>query len=796
MAEIYTEIGELDSLKQELFFLRQKYQGFPFVQDEYKGKTIFDVFEAVGNDEKQMKQILTQSALERHTVDYKGTAQKFDFFKEHGLHSYMKYQVHQISQSVGQVMHDIMRYREINANIHQKNNQSIAISGEQNPLSQVADFYRGTILSRLRKKKEQEKIGFWDEGEIDSDLAQFLGIDIDASQTINPEIESLVWKYDFFKRIQQSVEKGYVLSYREMELINDIIKDLKNGEVVLMTGDTGSGKTELAKFLVKEYMQSEYVFVSGNKEMEVSDLTLEKNVTSRSLLDTDTHIVDGKEETQEQQAVKFLEKIVYTNQFKQLVLQKAEDLGKSQEEIQKIGDELQNIDLLDKKLITEYHLMGVYKAAKLGIACIIDETNIIRPEVLMALNDTLTKHIGDTIQLPNALDDITVKKGFCIILTGNDPEQNKNAETYSSGRYKFDEATYNRLRVYAKNYARQIIETHKENKIESVQDYTLNFLEDNELYGIVLMMMFGGKENLNHSGKYGFEIMKKDFEGKYIGKKEFFKTLKSLSKSISLIQRSFSNEVIPLSGANSTFSLKDHITRKVFSMRNLTHVIAGFKNDTLPIEYHIWNEFVKHTTNTDEQYALLLAFSEFGLFGDLITDNREASINNIKRKIRNLKTQENTISITDIENKVTITKQDMYKTYFGSMDLGDDFFEKNIENIHQKQEDNETQDEDEMDSSWIDENIEVTEESLQEIIQNLDELVNQNEREFDLGDFFFLTQFFKQLGTEIRENNIDTSKYNILYSALLKMTQIFKTFEDGGEFDADAFMNLVKDINN
>jgi hypothetical protein len=65
-------------------------------------------------------------------------------------------------------------------------------------------------------------------------------------------------------------------------------------------------------------------------------------------------------------------------------------------------------------------------------------------------------------------------------LTGNDPEQNSKAKKYQSGRYNFDEATYNRLRVYPKNYLNQINQTHKENKLN--EDDMEDYLNENELY--------------------------------------------------------------------------------------------------------------------------------------------------------------------------------------------------------------------------------------------------------------------------------------------------------------------------
>ena len=103
----------------------------------------------------------------------------------------------------------------------------------------------------------------------------------------------MVWKYDFFKKIQKSINDGYILTYKEIEFIQDVVKDLQNNKVVLFTGDTGSGKTELARFICTEYVGSgEYVFISGSKDLVSNDFTVEKSITSRAPLEKKAHIVD------------------------------------------------------------------------------------------------------------------------------------------------------------------------------------------------------------------------------------------------------------------------------------------------------------------------------------------------------------------------------------------------------------------------------------------------------------------------------------------------------------------------
>jgi hypothetical protein len=57
--------------------------------------------------------------------------------------------------------------------------------------------------------------------------------------------------------------------------------------------------------------------------------------------------------------------------------------------------------------------------------------------------------------------------------------------------------------------------------------------------------------------------------------------------------------------------LQSAVKRKVFSMRNLKEVLDTYKEDTLPLDYHIYKEFIQHTTNQEEKYALLVIFHKF-----------------------------------------------------------------------------------------------------------------------------------------------------------------------------------------
>lgn len=800
-SNIFDNISKLDSLRQERLFLKHKYKklsfdwkffktNFPWVDtawlEEEWSLNVFDLFLLVGKNESLFKQILTKKYLLSNFIKNKDGKISYDElitnYKLKKLNSKIEPIVNSIHLNNSLVIADVIKYYKIEAQIWEKENNNEMINGENVQVGKISKYFVSKVVEALLKSKRWEKS--WKElvykwWEMDKDLLEALGLNEFDFVWINPRIEMLAWQYDFFKKILKSANSWYVFTRRELVLITDVINDLRKWSVVMFTWDTWSGKTELARFLCNEFLGWEYVFVKWSRDLEVSDVTIEKSITSRSRLSTDKDIVDKEitdlEEFKTSEVVKVYHELIQSKEFKESVLKLAKDSSSDNNELQSLLDWL---NLTEKKLITEYHLMWIYKAAKLGIPCIIDEVNIIRPEVFMALNDTLTRKNWDLIQLPNALWNIEVKKWFCIILTWNDPEQNTRTKKYTSWRYNFDEASYNRLRVYAKNYLNQIVQTHTENRDSDQSDIINEYLDENELYWVIMMMLFVDKklnwdsEQLIKTWKYWFEVMKKDFEWNHIWKSDFLDSIKRFSQAISTVQKSFAWEVIPLSWKYVSKPLKDMIKRKVFSMRNLIEVLAAYRGDTLPLDYHIYNEFIRLTTNKEELYWLLIIFNQFWFFWDLVTDNEEASIKNVELKIWKLSKGKKVVDISDIENRFTITKQDLYVEYFWEMILEDSFFESSQEEI-QNIGKHELWEEELAENIGVDyQNLEITWENIIDTIATITSLIAVKSKYFGKNGFVViwgLSILFEVVGQSIINWRIDKDKYNILHWLLVKL---------------------------
>lgn len=800
----FNAINKINSLEQELIFLKQKYINKKIILTEDMKNlleennidlsdgditevSVFDLYKQIDENEILMKKILFNDISNTLEIEYNWEQVDKNYLVNKKLKRWLQLFKWEIKKELELIFVDITKYINLEKQINDKKEQDINIEWEQISINNALAYYKKAILSEIRNHKYEEKNwkNEW-ENLPDYDFMDDDFWDLDES---SPEIKDLVWKYNLFNKVQKSVEKWYVFTHRELQMIEDVLEDLKNGEVVIFTWDTWSWKTELAKFLCKEFMEKDYVFISWSKDLEVSDITLEKQITSKSRLSSTQNIVakriTDKNELLKKEAKEFYEDIVNADNFKKLVLDNTSD-----ENREDLKQELKKWDFLKKDLITEYHMMGLYLAATNGLPLIIDEVNIIRPEVFMALNDLLTKRIWDKIQLPNALWNIEVKEGFCIMLTWNDPEQNAKSWKYKVWRNSIDEASYNRLRSYAKWYFNQVDKQKWEYKFEEWDNSTLEYLHDNEMYWVILMMMFAKDSDIMSTWKYGFEIMKRDFEWDIINKASFMKNVENLSNSISMIQRAFAWETISLWWENSTISLKDTITRKVFSMRNLIQVLSKFKTDTNSFEYHIYNEFIKQTPNIDEKYSLLLVFKKYWFFWDLITDNKESSINNVDKKMDSIRNNKNSLSLDDIENKVIITKQDLYKEYFWDFSISDDYFVSNKEKLKLN---NENESDDKNESISLIDSIEVTSEDLIDLIEWILKIIEDDNIDMDITTLIKITSLFDVLLSKLKSDDMDFIKdKNKFNHYLLELNNILENSQDldSEEFDSQISLSL------
>lgn len=632
----------------------------------------------------------------------------------------------------------------------------------------------------------------------------------------------------FFHAVQRIYQRyNYVITAEEIWKLKKIFSDIKNWKMIFLTWDTWSGKTELCYLISNLYMDDIYwevsperekkipVLVTWNSETDFSDFTMEKIVTSENYLSSSDDALN-REETPDIKQKEFVDKLNKEIEFKEAVKWIINsDLDKDDNEKRKLCEQVDNEDLLKYNIFTKYHLQWMIKAMKEWVPLIIDEMNGIRPEVLLWLNHYFTRKVWQEVSLWNGFTPIKIKEWFCVMCTWNDKDENSNAKRYR-WRYTIDESLMNRMHRICKWYHRQEIKKFTNENSWDLKDNTdmLDYMTKNELYGVILMLLFSKKENksvdklgndefnkenatklLTHTEVTAFDIIKEEFvwkESNAEKKKLFFEGLKKLAAFVSMLQDAFQWKPTMCGGVDVRNMMENS---QGFSMRDLLTVINSYKNDTKSLWYHLYNDYIKQIpeNNQAREWAYRIAKEVWFLENDLSIDKE--SISEITEWIeRNLQIEmqtsgkSNDFELMDVHNKkleineslladwrLIITKQDMYREYFG------DKFSDNIEINDDKIQEYEQELQNEQDSD-ISENIENNDHTVEEVadicrtilLQQEDEQYKKFFNELKFNEAFILNWFCEEHKNEEKVSTYDPKTVNKI-GEILTMIQNFIT---------------------
>lgn len=559
----------------------------------------------------------------------------------------------------------------------------------------VHEHIKQIIASQLRdalvekdKLLEPEKSEIMVDSQLQNSLSQLL-----RENFIDPIV--------YFHAIQSIFRKyNYILTDSDIWTLKSMLKDLSEGRMIFLSGDTGSGKTELARLASKLYLESRGihdekrapVLVSGSKEISVSELTIEKILSSQNMMSSSKdNLVSGERGHKDvvNEVIELLKKMEATKSDACEIIDRDETL--TPEKKDELKRRIQNMDLDKYNIFTKYCINGIVKAMQDGVPFILDEMNAIDPWVLTKLNYYLTRKVWDKITLPNGLGSFVVKDGFCIIATGNDPTANIRKEMYAS-RYELDQALINRMRTIDKNYPEQIESNYTTNttsNMRKIEETIPEYMSQNEIYGLILMLLFDKKEGesefsrLVASGKAWFEVMKESFIDKtpMDNKKNFFSDLKRLAVFVKKIQDAFQKKTVLCDDVD----IGNLIESTVLSMRQLREIVKDYQSDTKSLFYHIYDKFLRNGNGNENEkrwmiYALKAAdllpwefdwtFSlEGGKLWAVEKDLRAAfdtEKNTGKPSLFNRHNPKVLFSNKLLDSKLLLTKQDIYEEYFGA----------------------------------------------------------------------------------------------------------------------------------
>ncbi|MDO8507946.1 MAG: AAA family ATPase [bacterium] len=376
----------------------------------------------------------------------------------------------------------------------------------------------------------------------------------------------------------EMVETAYV-----KEQIDDLLTHLNAGQPVFIHGHLGAGKTEMAGLAAKKYLGKKALIISGSKNMSSAE------IYGHQVLDIDK--IDGKElDKYSDEVDKKYKSWVDENKAHLESLTENERLAEKQMAHDRI---LQlYISQFGKGTISKFLRGPIYKAMEEGRPVIFDEVNAIPHEVLISLNDLLTKRVGDTIGMQqDSNEEVTIKQGYGVIMTGN--LNQGDSDTYL-GRQGMDPAFLDRLYKMEYDYLPQGTET----------GYINHAGPENELFHLLLAKVMDRHGTASLPGPKDSSI----------------RNLWNLACAARVFQDVFSGKAVEesswykMSGENS---IKPKLNESVLSMRGLSKIISSWQKEgyTKKIDYYIWKEFISDSTSaSDKAYFYQLMQGRFGFF--------------------------------------------------------------------------------------------------------------------------------------------------------------------------------------
>ncbi len=338
---------------------------------------------------------------------------------------------------------------------------------------------------------------------------------------------------------RQLLNDGFVETPGVKNEVMKIISHLQLGIPVLLRGHLGAGKTEVALHVSRKYFGHEPEFISGSEEATKYDIYGRTQIGVRP---EDDKMREFKSRMDE-------------------YLRMNPEAGKK--EIKEIERQYYQT-IVVRGLTTSFFQYGpLVRAMKEGRPLLIDEMDGIPHSIIMRLNHVLTRRPGDRIKVQeNGGEEITVKKGFCVLATGN----------IKSFRYKREELDAAFLSRWWSN--------------------DITYPPQNETYEILVASLLDKRGNLQ------------------VGNVTDLDELKRLTHASSEIQKIFSGEHLDYfgEGADAVRQVPASLKKSVLSLRHLWNVIRPWKahNFDRPLETYILNEFIKPSVAEDQIYLVQL----------------------------------------------------------------------------------------------------------------------------------------------------------------------------------------------
>lgn len=487
---------------------------------------------------------------------------------------------------------------------------------------------RGHLLSQIDRKSTKLRKAYAD-GQVDYRALDQLDHEIHVHQEwlrdeilSSPEAYYDYWGQRLLEAQRVFNEGGTIYETPSVKAkIAKVRSMLDQGQPVFIHGETGTGKTELAKYIAKHKYGKVAYLVSGRRGMELSEMTEMRDIQMR-IRELPEH-----ERAEIQTRVRAA---VTSPEFEERCTEWAAFRGvpvETVKEEEQLRLEAAYVEYFKEPVKITSRLQPIFEAARDGRIVIIDEMNAIPHHTLIALNDLLTKRPVDTetyrrFQAGEVTIDeidsrhkfrpiysdqeIVIAPGFGIIATGNWKPEDGQAYV---GRQQLDTAFLRRFGIVDYDYLANPIEGALEDAADTPEE------ERAKKQSAELFRMLAAQLLRDEGGQLTAEVPAHAFD-----------ELENLARVARIIQDGFSEAELPdayqpesTSGTGAKIKAKDVIKENVADLGKLLQfVIRPWKAEGYqkPLEVYLFDRYLSRSSKarpTEIQYLYKL-FQLHGFF--------------------------------------------------------------------------------------------------------------------------------------------------------------------------------------
>lgn len=506
---------------------------------------------------------------------------------------------------------------------------------------------------KLLEAQIQEMNSLEEEGDSDAyrqSLADYYEYLTSYQDFINSSPEAYyAYNLKYLKNTRDSLEDGgsIIETPYVKKKIERITDEVNSGRSVFVYGETGSGKTEVARHISRKYLSREYEkrweegdVLAGIKahprpsDPEALKLWRQKKraaleplmISGFSGLEFDTLLGSMKIIRKEKNLDTLgqdVEKIREATE--KFVNDQMEKYGQEYKGSPELDADLEMFkegakDMLKNPVETVPYIVGVYKAMMEGRPLIIDEVNAISHNILIVLNDLLTAKPGRSIKpMIDDMKPFEVRDGFKVIFTANwRPGKELEDERYI-GRKIMDTAFMNRLALISYDYLPNNLSRDSLRNEGKDQEQIRRERRQNELFQMMVSSL------IEKDLQVKVPAMNNQ-ESNFLEHKIF-----DLSRAARLFQDIFSGQKVDsavfkdvirgsdLQNINSDVDPKDILKENVLSLRLIIPIIKQWKDQGFKksLDYYLYKNYISRSdARPDERELLYSVLKGYGFFED------------------------------------------------------------------------------------------------------------------------------------------------------------------------------------